>query len=228
MDILVKATIEGLGGTYRLNTKTGVATVTLNNKTAQVYVGDGNGTWLSNGSMVTDDYWLFTALGFFTTENGAVCDFANNWNPTSIENNWEYGTFIFKVTTNGANSYEVPGQLGNTWFSYYDPWTDKSKDSIGISMSYHTNKNFELVAWAHTHGAYKSGYDNENFSGTPGDKNVSIGFSLNAYVVTPGGQIKKYDYQTKNTMTLKHTTYHDHRSQLNFWWRAHRCANCAN
>ena len=85
-----------------------------------------------------------------------------------------------------------------------------------------------MVAIGHTHGAYKSGYDNENFSGADGDKGGAKDFKLNMYVVTPGGQIKHYDYKTEKVRTLNYKTYHDYKSKFNFIWRTHRCDKCAN
>ena len=136
-------------------------------------------------------------------------------------NNWEYATFIYAVYWNTPRGTVFAG------FSYYEPWTDKKQASVGISLKYNT-KNYSLVAIVHTHGAYKKGYDNENFSGESGDKGVAKTFKLMMYVVTPGGALKMYNYITKKVITLSYKTYHDYRSKMGFLWMRHRCSKCVN
>jgi len=61
--IALRSTIEGLGGSVVWNSKTGIATVYLDGKSAQVYAGDKNGSYAKDNKMYTDDAWLFVALG---------------------------------------------------------------------------------------------------------------------------------------------------------------------
>ncbi len=62
--IALRSTIEDLGGTVSWNKRTRTATVCLDGRSVEVYVGDKHGTHIAgNGKMYTDDVWLFAVLG---------------------------------------------------------------------------------------------------------------------------------------------------------------------
>ena len=162
---------------------------------------------------------------YFGSEEDAFKDFADKYNPKSIQNNWEYATYIYKVELLLFRNFKI------TLYSYYEPWTDQSADSVSIrkkSEIAKAEKHHRIVAIGHTHAAYVPNCDNENFSGYNGDIGVAENRNLNIYVATPGGRTKQYNYQTNETSVLKHRTYHDYRTKFNFIWRTHRCSSCAN
>lgn len=58
----LRSTIEGLGGTVSWDEKSGQVTATLDGQTVYMYNGDGNGNFIQNDLMYSDDTWLFMAL----------------------------------------------------------------------------------------------------------------------------------------------------------------------
>ncbi len=160
----------------------------------------------------------------FTRVTEAVMDFADIYNKISIKKNWEYATFIYRISVliyvSATRWYWAPR------YSFYEPWTDKSDIGVRVPKAKNT-KNYEIVAIVHTHGKYRNFvYDSENFSS--GDINVSKSYQADMYLVTPGGKIKKYEYATKTQSTFSYRTYHDYKSMFNLPWKRHFCYKCAN
>lgn len=114
--------------------------------------------------------------GGFATADDAATDILKRINPKSIRDNREYADMIYQ-SPGGAYGYTVPkkGIL----------------DSADLGRP--SNPNIPCkgkdVAYYHTHGAYDSRYDNENFSDA--DENYASYFNINGYVGTPGGRFGK-------------------------------------
>jgi RHS repeat-associated protein len=139
----------------------------------------------------TDSCGYKTGQQFYSADRAAR-DFADLYNKVSIRNNWEYGTFIYSIPLKvyqGPNKY-----IYITRYSYYLPWTDYRKDWVDMSRS-HNTKGYSLVAFAHTHAAYSPNFDSEYFSYP--DIMATRSMRLDAYLVTPGGNMRKYSYSTK-------------------------------
>lgn len=135
---------------------------------------------------------------FFSTKDEAAKDFGKYYNPYSIKNKYEFASFIMYNPQKGM---------------YYYPRAILGKDN-SVNGTIPTVKSHKPVATIHTHGAYdkslvKDGIDwNDEFSGmenspkdnlihVPQDKYDDI-FSANkrgidSYVVTPNGNLKKYN-----------------------------------
>ena len=133
---------------------------------------------------------------FFRTVNAAAIDFGLFYNDNSIREGREYGSSIYVV-------YNRKGEKG---YSYSIP----NKGKIDEVVPSDPPIGYALVADIHTHGNYKPGYRNNEFSGLRKDKrlqtkqevmnvrsNSDIGISnatgVEAYLVTPNGSLQKYD-----------------------------------
>ena len=138
---------------------------------------------------------------FFKTKNEAAIDFGFFYNPGSIKQNIEFASFIM---------YDPSKRR-----YYYPKAISGKKDAVKGAIL--TKKSHKKVAMIHTHGAYdkamfKDGVDwNDEFSGmedTPNDNMTHIpqnGYddissanerNMDSYVVTPNGNLKKYNSQT--------------------------------
>lgn len=122
---------------------------------------------------------------FATAEEAAVAAMKEA-NPTSVNQNLEYGGWV-KQNADGTYSYDPPVQ--------------GTADGLTTMPA----KGPSDVVWYHTHAAYDPNYDNENFSGATGDKGYSKANNAIGYVATPSGAIKKYDPATDTVTTLPDT-----------------------
>ena len=57
-----------------------------------------------------------------------------------------------------------------------------------------------LAGGIHSHAAYDPNYDSENFS--RGDKNFANRRGVPEYIVTPGGNLKRYDPSTNSETVI--------------------------
>lgn len=122
---------------------------------------------------------------YATAEEAAIAAMQEA-NKKSVPEGREYGGWVYK---NSDGTYS------------YDPPVQGTKD--GMTNMPAKPANGEV--WYHTHGANDPGYDNENFSDTPGDKGYSKQESATGYLATPSGVIKKYDPTTGTVTTLPQT-----------------------
>lgn len=84
-------------------------------------------------------------------------------------------------------------------------------------------KKYKVKAWGHTHGSWSDGvYDDENFSRDGGDIDVSKYVKMDAFVATPGGKIKRYNYKKDKINHKYGKTFHDSRSRK----EGHKCQKC--
>lgn len=142
----------------------------------------------------------------FDSEEEAAYNFSIHYNGSSIREGKEFGTRI----------YQTSDQNGKKSFAYVIPLIG-DKDSVSfkkIDIFSDTPDDAEFISFAHTHGKYIDGYDNEKFSGTLGkakrDKDgrtndiwIAESYEINIYVSTPNGKFLKYDYKTNLPIPLK-------------------------
>ena len=149
----------------------------------------------------------------FDTMDEAARDFAFYINETSINEDCEYGSFIYSVSVWETKTITIynPNLFGNsllsplwdylfakgisrtitrrvkvTKYSYVSP-KKGSAHSVNIPINLFGAKN--KVAEIHTHGAYSVGYSNDSFSKK--DLNNWIN-----YLVTPLGTVRRYTPST--------------------------------
>lgn len=72
------------------------------------------------------------------------------------------------------------------------------------------------VAYYHTHGAYDSRYDNENFSDA--DENYASYFNSNGYVDTPGGRFGKTNGNHSSNQYIDNALPTQAQSIFKFWY----------
>ena len=120
----------------------------------------------------------------FGSANEAAIDCAKYIGWSSINNDWEYASYIYYYTTGGSRYY-----------SYTSPATDKLQGKVNYidnpnqSLFKNTGKTF--VAFFHTHAAFHPWYNSEQFS-KEDIYLLSIIVDIKAiYVATPGGALKK-------------------------------------
>ncbi len=142
----------------------------------------------------------------FDTMDEAALDFAMCYNELSIADMQEYGSAIYMVTKVSITYPKTPWYLLILGIKYSPKVTvtikySYTKPSIGtngdsVTPNFLTTK--PIVSTVHTHANYDPKYDNENFStGFASDIGWSNFFHMDSYVVTPGGNLKKYTYANR-------------------------------
>ena len=119
------------------------------------------------------DLWGLAPGDIFQAIDEAANDFGTEYNGKSISENIEYGTTIIKK---------------DDGYTYMEP-TKGTVNSVTLPIP--SNGPSEAVAGAHTHSAYSSVYNSNEFSTT--DKNTAKEFGKPFYVATPNGTLKVYD-----------------------------------
>lgn len=101
-------------------------------------------------------------------------------NPISIARNQEYGGLIYGATS------------GQSYF-FNEPFSGGAS-AVNPFSTYEFKSGWSVVGTYHTHGAYDSRYDNENFSGIPGDLIPDLGTGMGQYrfLGSPSGAIKMW------------------------------------
>ena len=136
---------------------------------------------LNNPIRLKDDNGLLPGDPFKSATQAAH-DFGKNYNPLSIKQTSEFGATIYETTINGKKiySYSVP-EKGDNDGTNVIPAPDGTKE----------------VADVHSHGAYESGYKNNEIS--PGDKTDNDNKKVNGYIVTPNGSLIEYNVKLQQT-----------------------------
>jgi RHS repeat-associated protein len=150
-------------------------------------LGDA-GSWMGNNIG-----GLFQTTQYFSSPDDAAKDWGKRYNGRSIEEGIEYGSTIYEDKKGGKIVYR---------YSKPDPGDEYSVDPSPAP------KGKKPVADIHSHGKYLSKpikmgdgtiayetsdgeeFDDEDKKGNRKDK-------INGYVVTPSGDLKKYDYKTR-------------------------------
>jgi len=124
-----------------------------------------------------------TADKEFKSMDAAAMNFGECYNQESISNNVEILTYIYL--------YKMDGK---TYYSYTATEGSKSGGAISISRDPQSTKmknGQTYVAFAHTHGAYTDTKASEQFGTTDIREAGLVKETKAAYVVTPGGKLKK-------------------------------------
>ena len=122
----------------------------------------------------------------FKTPIAAAKDWGNYYNGASILRQREFGSSIYTVKEGG----KVVGYA-------YSVANIGGKDYVNSS----TPPNLEtIVAGIHSHGNYKEGYVNNEFSDP--DKSYNDKYNINGYVATPNGTLQEYDSSTKESSVI--------------------------
>ena len=129
----------------------------------------------------------------FNTIDEAAEDFANYTNTISIDTNHEYASYVYEVividpVTFFVGNYEITIFRITKKYSYVIPLKGGSDNTILISFLEYPATKVDLL---HTHAAYASGYDNDNFS--TADKILAAISGVPYYVATPLGTLRKFD-----------------------------------
>jgi RHS repeat-associated protein len=131
----------------------------------------------------------------FNTRENAAANFGQQYNGKSILNKKEYAALIYSLYKDGKKYYaynqpEVGGAHG-----------------VPQGVSGKAPRGSKPVAWIHTHGNDDYGsagnYDDQNFSGSGGDKGYSQALKLDGFLVTPDGSLKYYDLSSNTDKTLR-------------------------
>ena len=116
----------------------------------------------------------------------AAKDWGNYYNGASILRQREFGSSIYTVKKGG----KVVGYA-------YSVANIGGKDYVNSS----TPPNLEtIVSGIHSHGNYKEGYVNNEFSDP--DKSYNDKYNINGYVATPNGILQEYDSSTKESSVI--------------------------
>lgn len=130
----------------------------------------------------------------FNTRENAAANFGQQYNGRSILNKREIGAVIYFKYVDGEKYY-----------AYNNP-TIGEAHGIPQGVNMKLPKGTAAAAYIHAHGNEDKEYDDENFSGDPsggGDKGVANNLGLDAFLVTPGGQLKYYDLSSNTEKTLR-------------------------
>ena len=131
----------------------------------------------------------------YSREEEAVKAFADLVNRSSIINDWEYATFIYRV---------------NGKYSFFNPWTDRKQSVQVTEVVDGYSSTYNVTATVHTHGKFKvdiqNPWDNEDFS--PPDIRNNDARIWNSYLVIPAGRILKY-VRSGESIEFSHRTWHD-------------------
>lgn len=133
----------------------------------------------------------------FKSMDDAAKDFAKTTNGKSIEEDLEYGSYIYSWQETKKIFWFIP--ITKTYYSYTEPFTDNMEAHIRF---YPNNppipKNTIFVAMAHTHGAWKENPNDKNnidwndiFSDDDMDAAILSGYPL--YLASPDGRLQVFD-----------------------------------
>ncbi|MDC8102341.1 DUF4329 domain-containing protein [Chryseobacterium rhizosphaerae] len=130
----------------------------------------------------------------FNTRENAAANFGQQYNGKSILDKREIGALIYFKYADGEKYY-----------AYNNPTTGEAH-GIPQGLNMKLPKGAAASAFIHAHGNEDKEYDDENFSGDPsggGDKGVANNLGLDAFLVTPGGQLKYFDLSSNTEKTLR-------------------------
>jgi RHS repeat-associated protein len=140
----------------------------------------------------------------FPTMNAAASDWGKTYNKTAISKNSEYSSVIYKVVKDGKTFYTYSKAIPGT----------ANGAVIKIPKDV---KQSDVVADVHSHAAYDAYYDERGNTdpATPAEKKLDYNnefsdddingvtdLGIVGYIVTPNGELKKYDPKTGKTETI--------------------------
>jgi len=128
----------------------------------------------------------------FNTRENAAINFGQQYNGKSIKEYREYAAII----------YSVKKSDGKTYYAYNNP---VKGGNAGATPNHKLPNGTRAGGIIHSHGGYEVNYNNNNFSGSAGDKGYAEYYNLDIFVSTPNGSLKYYDVSsnTERTVTTK-------------------------
>ncbi|MDH5032343.1 DUF4329 domain-containing protein [Chryseobacterium cucumeris] len=128
----------------------------------------------------------------FNTRENAAINFGQQYNGKSIKQYREYAAII----------YSVKKSDGKIYYAYNQPTRG---GNAGATPNHKVPSGTKAAAIIHSHGGYEVNYNNNNFSGSNGDKGYAEYYNLDIFVATPNGSLKYYDVSsdTEKTITTK-------------------------
>lgn len=121
----------------------------------------------------------------FSTQHDAARNVLNAINPTSVAENREYGGWVYR---NSDQTYSATEPNKGT------------SDSVILGSPLAVPDGSVTTASYHTHAAFDTAYDNENFSLT--DLALDVAWEFDGYLGTPAGYFKYHNYLTGVITTL--------------------------
>lgn len=152
------------------------------------------GPYVFSGNRVIDARELegLEPYVLFNTRENAAINFGQQYNGKSIKQYREYAAII----------YSVKKSDGKTYYAYNKP---VKGGNAGATPNHKLPNGTRAGGIIHSHGGYEVNYDNNNFSGSTGDKGYAEYYDLDIFVSTPNGSLKYYDVSsnTERTVTTK-------------------------
>ena len=140
----------------------------------------------------------------FDSMDRAAIDFAKEYNPISIKENREYASYIYTKKTKEKMKLYVDDSRKRKTVNITTIRYSYVKPARGAEASAIPPKNWfglkNRVAIVHTHAAYDSKYENDEFS--PADMNYAKKLNVPIYVATPNGKLLKYNPSTRMITTI--------------------------
>ena len=153
--------------------------------------------YAGNNPVIMIDPWGLAPFDHFSSADDAAADFGLYIGQKSIDIEEEFFSFIFMDVDEDGNEY----------FYYDEPRNDYETHEERSTGFYFKEFNADADAIAHTHGAYDADTENtkDGFS-SPGnsldpnftDTSESDRLGVNYYVVTPVGNLYRYDANSDN------------------------------
>lgn len=134
----------------------------------------------SSGSSSTD-----TVMRFRTKQDAAF-DVLNRVNPISVDENREYGGWVYQASD---------GSFGSS-----EPAVGTQSMVTLPNARASTPAGSNLAATYHTHAAFHRRFDNENFSEQDLESDRALG--IDGYLATPGGLFKWHNVTTGEIITI--------------------------
>ena len=142
----------------------------------------------------------------FSTPDEAAIDFAKCYNGLSISQNCEYASIIYKRTEESFLidfwSIKLIPTHKREYYTYSEPSVGTEDTTADVVVP--VDLNCRLIAWIHSHGAYRPNYDSRMFSRDDyavANQLLKDEGIMYSYLSTPNGSLWRYDAVTGQ---LKH------------------------
>jgi hypothetical protein len=148
-----------------------------------LWIGTGVAAAASLGSSGSESA---DTVSRFRTKQAAAFDVLNRINPVSVDENREYGGWVYQTSDGGFGS-SIP--VIGTQSMVQLPNARQSNPTGSV-----------LAATYHTHAAFHRRFDNENFS--PQDIESDNALGIDGYLATPAGLFKWHNVTTGQIITI--------------------------
>lgn len=161
----------------------------------------GNGCTPANATIQECPLALKTNNGPFATPDAAARAALTEANPKSIHDNLEYGGLIYK---DDKGDYYYSGPIKGS-DQGVDPANAIAPNGSTIVADYHTHADYSLAdpntgAAIRASDPTRDDFNSDNFSTQ--DKRSAKALGYDAYLGTPSGVFRRYDYTNGNDTTM--------------------------